>query len=38
VVTECSIPNGVPGGITRGPDGNLWFTQSVAGKIGRITP
>jgi virginiamycin B lyase len=24
--------------ITAGPDGNLWFTESGAGKIGRITP
>ena len=27
-----------PSSITRGPDGNLWFTQSLANKIGRITP
>ena len=25
-------------GITTGPDGNLWFTEFGAGKIGRITP
>lgn len=25
-------------GITAGPDGNLWFTEQVPGKIGRITP
>jgi hypothetical protein len=24
--------------ITAGPDGNLWFTESRANKIGRITP
>jgi streptogramin lyase len=24
--------------ITAGPDGNLWFTEQVTGKIGRITP
>jgi virginiamycin B lyase len=32
-----------PGAITRGPDGNIWFTESETGttgarKIGRITP
>ncbi len=26
-----------PGGITAGPDGNLWFTEFGVGKIGRIT-
>jgi len=26
-----------PIGITAGPDGNLWFTEMVAGKVGRIT-
>jgi len=25
-------------GITAGPDGNLWFTEPAAGRIGRITP
>ncbi|MGH7266700.1 MAG: virginiamycin B lyase family protein, partial [Candidatus Rokuibacteriota bacterium] len=25
-------------GITAGPDGNLWFTEAVANRIGRITP
>src|SRR5262249_43850111 len=29
-------PNGQPIGITRGPDGDLWFTERHA--IGRITP
>jgi streptogramin lyase len=39
-VTEFPIPaaDSNPFGITRGPDGNLWFTESLAGKIGRITP
>ena len=40
VITEFSIgisPNADPFGITAGPDGNLWFTES-AGRIGRITP
>ena len=31
-------PNSGLEGITTGPDGNLWFTEEVAGKIGRITP
>jgi streptogramin lyase len=31
-------PNSQPQGITAGPDGNLWFTESATGKIGRITP
>jgi streptogramin lyase len=29
---ECS-----PTGITRGPDGNVWFTCELADQIGRIT-
>jgi virginiamycin B lyase len=39
-------PNGEVTGITKGPDGNLWFTENIPttqsdksiGKIGRITP
>ncbi len=33
-------PSSGPDGITAGPDGNLWFTESstLANKIGRITP
>jgi len=27
-----------PVGIAAGPDGNLWFTESAANQIGRITP
>jgi uncharacterized repeat protein (TIGR01451 family) len=27
-----------PFGIAAGPDGNLWFTESIANQIGRITP
>ena len=25
-------------GITAGPDGNVWFTENIGGRIGRITP
>jgi hypothetical protein len=37
--TEYSIPmpNSAPMGITVGPDGALWFTETGANKIGRIT-
>ncbi len=27
-----------PDGITKGSDGNLWFTENAAGRIGRMTP
>ena len=27
-----------PFGITGGPDGNSWFTEETANKIGRLTP
>jgi virginiamycin B lyase len=39
-LTQFPIPTPVsnPLGITLGPDGNLWFTESNAYKIGRITP
>jgi streptogramin lyase len=40
-VTEFPIPDTTtarPEGITRGPDGNLWFTETLADRIGRITP
>jgi len=39
-IVEYPIPtNGsLPGGITPGPDGNLWFTEGIGNKIGRITP
>ena len=38
-LTEFSIPtvNSQPYGITAGPDGNLWFTESFHSKIGRIS-
>jgi streptogramin lyase len=36
---EFTVPtaNSSPLNITTGPDGNLWFTESGAAKIGRIT-
>jgi virginiamycin B lyase len=41
-ITEFTTPatNGSPRGITRGPDGDLWFTDPTGngtGKIGRMT-
>src|SRR5258706_3832774 len=40
IINEFSIPTGDsnPTSITRGPDGNLWFTEKTGNKIGRITP
>jgi virginiamycin B lyase len=37
---EFSVPTPASGpyGITAGPDGNVWFTEAFASKIGRITP
>jgi streptogramin lyase len=37
---EFPLPTAAAGprAIVAGPDGNLWFTESDAGKIGRITP
>jgi streptogramin lyase len=42
-ITEFPLPPLSFGGtyinaITGGPDGNLWFTDPAAGKVGRITP
>jgi len=39
-VTEFAVPtiHSAPIGIARGADGNLWFTENLADKIGRITP
>jgi streptogramin lyase len=31
-------PGGLPWDITTGPDGNLWFTEQLGDKVGRITP
>jgi streptogramin lyase len=38
--TEFPIPtsNSTPNYITKGPDGNLWFTEEAGSKIGKITP
>ncbi len=38
-VTEFSLPDslGLPEAIASGSDGALWFTESAAGKVGRIT-
>lgn len=38
-ITEFSIPTtgSWPMGITAGPDGNLWFTESSSDKIGKIS-
>jgi virginiamycin B lyase len=37
--TEFAIPTAAshPYGITTGPDGNLWFTESTGNNVGRIT-
>jgi len=39
-ISEWPLPtaNAEPGGITAGPDGNIWFTEEHANNIGRITP
>jgi streptogramin lyase len=39
-ITEFAIltAGSLPVGITSGPDGNLWFTESGGNQIGRITP
>lgn len=38
-ISEFSVTTAFSGAdkITAGPDGNLWFTEMVANKIGRIT-
>ena len=38
-ITEYPLPtfHAVPGRITQGSDGNLWFTETIANKIARIT-
>ena len=38
--SEFPIPTAKsePGGLTVGPDGNLWFIEQATGRIGRVTP
>ena len=38
-ITEFPLPttSSAPFGITLGPDGKVWFTESQGNKIGRIT-
>jgi hypothetical protein len=40
IVTEYTVPTPdcQPSAITTGPDGNIWFTEDRASKIGRFTP
>ncbi len=40
VITEYPVPiaNASPAGITKGPDGNVWFTEANTHQIARITP
>jgi len=41
IITEFSAglsTGSGPSGITAGPDGNVWFTENNASKIGKITP
>jgi streptogramin lyase len=40
VITEFPVPTSGTGtfGVTAGPDGNVWFTEGNANKIGRINP
>jgi hypothetical protein len=41
VLTPSSVTSGTPATVAvsaAGPDGNLWFTECVAGKIGKINP
>ncbi|HEX3910320.1 MAG TPA: hypothetical protein VHW67_06420 [Solirubrobacteraceae bacterium] len=37
-ISEYALPTGShPFGITAGPDGNVWFTDTATGKAGKIT-
>ncbi|MGD0950085.1 MAG: hypothetical protein ABSA52_22005 [Candidatus Binatia bacterium] len=38
ISTPYSSYNSGPTGITTGPDGNLWFTETGAHNIGRLMP
>jgi streptogramin lyase len=35
-ITEYSVSH-IPGGVTAGPDGNLWFTEPIANKVAKMT-
>lgn len=35
-ITEFAVPNSVPSGIVIGPDGAVWFAETLGNKIGRI--
>jgi streptogramin lyase len=37
-ITDFPLPGGDPNQIARGPDGNMWFSESGPSRIGRITP
>src|SRR5947207_2568958 len=38
-IAEFPLSSGAaPYGITNGPDGNIWFTESAASKIGMMNP
>jgi streptogramin lyase len=39
-LTEFSVPAANPGltGLAVGPDGNLWFKETAANRLGRLTP
>jgi streptogramin lyase len=37
-VKTFSVPTQYGSVLTAGPDGNMWFTDSVHGRIGKITP
>jgi streptogramin lyase len=34
---QCNLPWGAFGGLTVGPDNNIWFTERLAAKVGMIT-
>ena len=38
-ISEICIPTAASGAtsIAAGPDGNIWFTETASGKIGRVT-
>src|SRR5947207_6651225 len=40
VIVEYPVPTAAASAhaITLGPDGNLWFTETIGNKIGQITP